>query len=631
MKRLSALDALFLYMETPETPMHVASLTTFKPEAPSDDLFERFRAHTAARLDLLPSYRRRLESTPLGLDHPVWLTDDKLDLDYHIRRAALPKPGGMAELRALVAQLHAVPLDRARPLWEYTFIEGLEDGGFAVYVKVHHCAMDGVAGMATLGVIYDFAPDPEDERPPSRMVPPDPETTDAIELTSTALGDFVRQGWRAVKALPSVARALTKTGPNLLRDAKFLYGYVKDMPRTPFNAAISGHRVYATSSLPLAEVRALARSRGATVNDVVLALTAGALRRYLGDRGALPDKPLTAGVPASLRPMGDAQLNNQVIFTLSHLPTDVAEPLPRLVAAQASGREAKDLFADMREFVTTNVSILGAPLAIVGVARLWSGARASNWIWPFFNLVVSNVPGPRQPMYCVGAKATHYFPLSIPYHGCALNVTVQSYLDTLDFGLIACSDTVPDAQRIADFIVEDFSALKAADAEFAKPDIVAKIALALAAKPAPAPTPTPLILAEAKPAPKPKPKSAKVVKASPLGLQIDALGAATEALRKKLAEREAAGAGVVKPAVAKSVAGKPAPKRRKTTKAAESAGAPAAPEPAAKTPRKGAKPAPAHAPAEPAVRPARAKATAGTKTVRKRRATGAETEAKESS
>ncbi len=163
MKRLSALDALFLYMETPETPMHVASLTIFKPSGPQADLFERFRAHTAARLDLLPSYRRRLEPTPLGLDHPAWIVEDKVDLDYHIRHEALPKPGGMAELRALVGQLHAVPLDRKRPLWEYHFIEGLEDGSFAVYVKVHHSAMDGLAGMATLGVTFDLSPDAEHE------------------------------------------------------------------------------------------------------------------------------------------------------------------------------------------------------------------------------------------------------------------------------------------------------------------------------------------------------------------------------------------------------------------------------------------------------------------------------------
>ncbi len=198
MKRLSFVDALFLYLETPETPMHVASVTIFKPASPQDDLFARFREHTAARLDLLPSYRRRLEPTPLGIDHPAWVIEDKLDLDYHIRHEALPKPGGMEELRALIAQLHAVPLDRSRPLWEYHFIEGLEGGAFAVYVKVHHSMMDGLAGMATLGVTFDFAPGAEHENLPQRIVPPDVEPSDFIELTSTAVGDFIRQGWRAV-------------------------------------------------------------------------------------------------------------------------------------------------------------------------------------------------------------------------------------------------------------------------------------------------------------------------------------------------------------------------------------------------------------------------------------------------
>ena len=196
-----------------------------------------------------------------------------------------------------------------------------------------------------------------------------------------------------------------------------------------------------------------------------MALCAGALRRYLVEHAALPDKGLAVGVPASIRPPGNAQLNNQVVFTLSRLPTEVAEPLPRLAAAQAAGQEAKNLFADMRDLLTTDISIVAAPLVVMGLTRLWAAARGANYLWPFFNLVISNVPGPRQPLYCVGAPATHYFPISIPYHGCALNVTVQSYLDQLDFGLIACRETVPDAQRIADFIVEDFAALKAADAE----------------------------------------------------------------------------------------------------------------------------------------------------------------------
>ncbi len=329
-------------------------------------------------LDLLPSSRRRLEPTPLGIDQPAWVVEDKIDLDYHIRHAALPKPGGMEELRALIAQLHAVPLDRSRPLWEYHFIEGLEGGAFAVYVKVHHSTMDALAGMATLGVTFDFAPGAEHETMPQRIVPPDVEPSDFIELTSTAVGDFIRQGWRAVTSLPGVARALTKVAPNFGRDARFLFSYVKDMPRTPFNVAISAHRVYATSSLPLPDVRALARSRGVTINDVVLALCAGALRRYLAEHAALPEKALTAGVPASLRPLGNAQLNNQVVFTLSRLPTDVAEPLPRLAAAQAAGREAKNFFSDMRDLVTTDVSILGAPLVVTALARLWAGGARTT-------------------------------------------------------------------------------------------------------------------------------------------------------------------------------------------------------------------------------------------------------------
>ena len=306
------------------------------------------------------------------------------------------------------------------------------------------------------------------------------------------------------------------------------------MPRTPFNKAISTHRVYATASLPFPEVRALAKSRGVTVNDIVLALTAGALRRYLVDHAALPDKGLAVGVPASIRPVGDAQLNNQVVFTLSRLPTDVAEPLPRLAAARAAGQEAKNLFADMRDLLTTDISILAAPLVVMGLTRLWAAARGADYLWPFFNVVISNVPGPRQPFYCVGAPATHYFPISIPYHGCALNVTVQSYLDQLDFGLIACSETVPDAQRIADFIVEDFAALTTADAEFAKSDVVGKIALALEAGPAAAHKP--IVLGEAK-APRP-PRAAKPEKTSALTRHVDALAAATETLRSRLAARE---------------------------------------------------------------------------------------------
>src|SRR5208282_1417544 len=206
-KRLSFADAVFLYAKTPETPMHVGSVTIFKRATQGNDLFARFREHVASRFDLLPSSRRRLELTPLGIDHPAWVIEDNLDLDYHVRHAALPKPGGMDELRALIGRLHPIPLDRSRPLWEYHFIEGLDDGGFAVYVKVHHSTMGGLAGMATLGVTYDFAPGTVMESLPQRIVPPDEELSDFIRadehrcrrfhpagLAGSQVASWVRQG-----------------------------------------------------------------------------------------------------------------------------------------------------------------------------------------------------------------------------------------------------------------------------------------------------------------------------------------------------------------------------------------------------------------------------------------------------
>jgi len=248
MNRLSWLDASFIYMETPETPMHVGSLTIFAPPANPGDLFARFRDRTAARLDLLPSYRRRLKMTPLAIDHPVWVDDDDLDLDYHIQHAALPKPGTLEQLRTLVARLHAIALDPARPLWQYYLIEGLEDGGFAVYIKLRHAGMDGVAGMATLDVLFDFS-------------------------------------------------------------------------------------------------------------------------------------PLIAAVPASFRAPGDSRLNVQTMFTLCRLATDVPEPLARLAAMRVAAEEAKELFADVKQLLTTEVSVPGAPLAMTALYRMMQSRARRGATW----------------------------------------------------------------------------------------------------------------------------------------------------------------------------------------------------------------------------------------------------------
>jgi WS/DGAT/MGAT family acyltransferase len=477
MNRLSALDAAFLYTETPETPMHVAGLAMFAKPADGLDVFAAFRSHTAERLSALPSYMRRPVSTPLGLDHPTWVGVNAIELDHHVRHLALPRPGNMAQLRELVARLHAAPLDRSRPLWEYYLIEGLESGGFAVYAKLHHSSMDGLAAMTTLPVIYDFSPagQPTQNTAP---VPAPSEPNDFIELTSTAVADLLRQGVRAARSLPKVARMLAKNAPTLAKDARYLLSYARDIPRTPFNTTISSERVYATCSLRLHEAKELAHSLGGTINDVVMAVCAGALRRYLKERGALPEAPLAAAMPVSLRPPGDAKINNQVVFTFSRLPTHVALPLPRFAAARAASAEAKTFFADLRDFMTTDISILGAPLVFSAAARLMAATRAADRIPSWVNVIISNVPGPRNSMYCAGAPADHYFPVSVPYHGCALNITVHSYLDWLDFGLIACRRSVPEAQFIADSIADDFLALRAAAEALARPDAIRVIDIA---------------------------------------------------------------------------------------------------------------------------------------------------------
>ena len=457
MKRLSALDAAFLYLETPDTPMHIGSLTIFAPADDPDALFARFREHTRLRIPMLPSYTRRLKATPLDIDHPVWVRDDP-DLDYHLRHCALPSPGTRAQLREMVARLHAIPLDRARPLWQYTLIEGLEDGGFAVFAKVHHSAMDGVAGLATVGVLYDFSPDEANTKPRRPPTTPDESPDDFLELTSTAVAGFLRQIGRTISAVPSLAHALTSIYPHLLRDVRVLLGYARGAPQTRLNAPIRRERAFGASSVPLAKVKALAKESGATINDIVLALSAGALRRWLEQHNDLPERPLVAAVPASLREKGDWRLNNQVMFAFAHLPTNVDTPRGRLMAAREAMHESKEMFAEVKHLLTTDFSAPGAPIVTAALARL-SGSRLTRPIPTLFNIVISNVPGPTTPIYCAGAPARHYFPVSIPYHNCALNITVQSYLDTLDFGLTACAKNVPDVQEIADYIVEEFALL----------------------------------------------------------------------------------------------------------------------------------------------------------------------------
>ena len=456
MDRLSALDASFLYGETPETPMHVAGLAIFDPPPAGVKPFDAFREHIRARLHLLPFFHRKLTLSPIQLDHPVWAEDEEIDLDYHIRHMALPKPGTQAQLLTLVARLHMIVLDRARPLWQYYIVEGLEGGRFAAYVKMHHAAIDGGAGMAALEIIFGYDAKPQPILPPPKKKKE--ATPNILELISDSYANFFNQQRQFLEALPDMGKALANVGKRLTDDlAKPSPLLVA--PKTIFNAKLSNQRSFGVCTLSLKDAKAIGKAAGAKLNDVVMAISAGALRRYLQKRGSLPTDSLIAAVPVSLREAGNADMNNQVTVFLCKLATDVADPVERLKAIMASANDSKARLGDVKDAISTDMSFIGLPMILTGMARIMGQGTIAEQMPAVTNVLISNVPGPRKPMYCAGMKMEAYYPVSIPAHGGILNITVQSYLDRLDFGLIACRDGVPDIETLTKYLVEEFDVL----------------------------------------------------------------------------------------------------------------------------------------------------------------------------
>ncbi|HKM64137.1 MAG TPA: wax ester/triacylglycerol synthase family O-acyltransferase [Acidisphaera sp.] len=469
MRRLTAQDAAFLYLETPKTPMHVGSVTLFGPtDVSADVIHERFRVYTAARIDLLPSYWRQLQTT-YGVTQPFWVHAPTVDLDYHMRRHTLPAPGTMEQLRTMVAELHATPLDRSHPLWEYHLIEGLEDGGFAVQMKVHHAVMDGVIGTVALSTILETTPTPAPGRPHSPWE--EHERPGVWAAANSLMNAFWQQGVELARLGPKLATAVAGFGQN--RSAvRELLRTLRIPPRTPLNVPISGNRGVGLSSISLGDAKWVAKAQRVTVNDVVMAVCAGALRRYLSERKALPKQPLVAGMPMTLRrDPSDRDYSNRTAAILCTLATDVADPIERLRVIAAGLHTMQDQFRRFRDIFPVDLVWPGVPLLMNGLFQSFARAGASGVLPPFMNLVISNVPGPRKTMYCAGVPAVRHFPLSIPYHNMALNITVVSYVDELNFGLTVCSDAVPDVQHVAELIVEEFEVLKHAVAALQATDV----------------------------------------------------------------------------------------------------------------------------------------------------------------
>lgn len=471
MRQLGGMDASFLYMETPETPMHVGGVYLFDlPRGYDGDFYEDFKAHMTKRLHLAPMFGKKLAPMPFELDHPVWVDDD-VDLDYHIRRVGLAKPGGMVQLEELVGRLHSNFLDRSRPLWEFYVIDGFSTGQAVLYMKVHHAAVDGGAGMAMTKAIYDTTPVPRDvEKAPPKASAQTGEPG-LLNLLGAAYTSLLRQQVRTLQAIPDAWKALAKIAlpdsgsANLLAPQQPLTA-----PKTILNGTITSQRVFAARSIPLADAKRIGKASGAKLNDVVLAICSAALRRYLIEKNALPDQSLTAFVPVSLREAGNTEMNNQVTGMICSLATDIEDPLERIKAIVDSSARAKQLTGSVKDIMPRDYSMFGAPLLIQGMVAMYGRSKLADQMPLAANVTISNVPGPTYPLYLAGAEMMTMYPVSIPAHGQALNLTVQSYKGMLDFGLTSCRRIVPDVRTLGDYIVDAFDELNTLVAGIDVPD-----------------------------------------------------------------------------------------------------------------------------------------------------------------
>ncbi len=466
MKHLSGIDAAFLYIETPEMPMHVGSLNVLDlPKGFERDYWEELKAHVASRMHLAPVFTRKLALMPFELANPVWVDDDDIDLDYHVRRVILPRPGTMMQLEAYVGRLHSSLLDRSRPLWEFYVIEGLASGQVAFYSKAHHAAMDGAAGAVLANAILDVSEVPRVVKPPVQRRATHGYQLGVAELAGAAVKNAAVQYVKLVKMLPTAL----KTAANLALPPKGDDGqpgprWPKGIglgPKTAFNVSITNQRVFAGQSLPLADAKRIAKHFDVTLNDVVMALCSAALRRYLAEREGVPKKPLIAGIPVSLREAGNSEMNNQATAMLVSLATDIADPAVRLQAIHTSAIAAKQFTGRIKAAVPMDFPSFGTPWLMTGMVSLIGRSKLATALPPVSNVVISNVPGPQAPLYLAGARMSTNYPVSIPAHGMALNITVQSYNGSLDFGLTACRRAVPDVRDIAESLVDALAELSA--------------------------------------------------------------------------------------------------------------------------------------------------------------------------
>jgi diacylglycerol O-acyltransferase len=480
LRQLTSLDSQFLALETARQAGHVGGLAILDPSTTSTGALgcSDIQDLIAERLPLLPPLRWRLAEVPFGLDYPYWVDDPDFDLDFHVRELALPSPGNDKQLAEQTARIFSRPLDRARPLWELYLIHGLESGCVAMLTKIHHALIDGMSGAEIMGLLLDLSPEGR-ELPEAPAVEPERKPSD-LELLGRGLLGVPRYPLRLLQSLPTAMPNIEETPLGTLPGAGTVGrlaglarrvvggdGRIPDRrqlvaPRTSFNRRISPHRRFAFGQMSLDEVKAVKNAHGCTVNDVVVSICAGAVRRWLIDHDELPPGPLVAQIPVSVRT--DEQVGtygNRIMLMSAPLHTDEGDPVERLMKTHESLLEMKERHRALPAELLQDANHFIPPAVFSRAARLTFRLSTTGPVGrPTWNLVISNVPGPQFPLYCAGARLEANYPVSVITDGMGLNITVMSYCGHMDFGIVADRDQMKDLWCLLDWLSEELDLLR---------------------------------------------------------------------------------------------------------------------------------------------------------------------------
>jgi WS/DGAT/MGAT family acyltransferase len=468
MQQLSGQDASFLYFETPRTPMHIGGIMIYDPSTLKDgkQRFKDILRAIESRLHLARSFREKVVNVPFNLDHPWWVEDRDFDLEFHVRHIRLPEPGDWRQLCIQAARLHSRPLDLTRPLWEFTVVEGLDaipglpEGSYAIITKVHHACIDGMSGVDLIEAIHDLEPEPADipkSRPWTGENDPNP-----MELMFRAQLNNLTQPFRFAEVLARTVPALGRLSQGLV-ERRFEQPALQP-PRTRFNRAVTGHRVVEGRRFDLKDIRAIKNALpGATVNDAVLTIVGGALRRYLEEKLELPDTSMTAMAPISVRAEeGKGAMGNQVAAMTVALGTDIADPLERLKCVHESAVSSKEMTRAVGAKLMTDYSQFIPSTTAALATRLYTEYGLAEQMNVPFNCVVTNVPGPQIPLYSAGARLVTQFGLGPIFDGMGLIFPVFSYCGYIMISLTSCREMMPDPEFFGQCLDASFESLKEA-------------------------------------------------------------------------------------------------------------------------------------------------------------------------